>query len=353
LKDVPWDQALDVVMRTRGLVARHSGNVLLVSTPAEVTGSQLEAATRTAQDDLEPLVSQTFVVSYQKTGDVVALLGAKDAKLLSSRGAMLSDERTGQIFVQDTPSRLERIGAIIRSMDKPVRQVMIEAKIILADLSVSKQLGVRMQGAALPSDAVDAASVILGNKGFVDTGSTAATNFAYTKFNRDATRLVNIQLQALETDNRIRTVSNPRVITSNKQAAVIEQGSEIPYQVATSSGATSTEFKKATLSLKVTPQIAPDGTILLDVEVTKDSVGVATPNGPAIDTRRVQTKILINDGGTVVLGGVFEEDDNRTIDKIPGLADMPLIGHLFKALDERKRRTELLVFLTPVVLQDS
>lgn len=352
LKDVPWDQALDIVMRSKGLVSSQSGNVLLVSTPADVSNDQFQTANRRAQDEMEPLVSQVFQVSYQKTADLVALIRSEDSKLLSERGTLISDERTSQIFVQDTPTRLERINMIVTGLDKPVKQVMIEARVVLADTSVSKDLGVRIQSASSRADVFTDIGDQFGNRGFVDTGPLATTTLAYTLFNASSTRLINLQLRALETENKIRTVSNPRVITSNKEPALIEQGTEIPYQIATSSGATATEFKEANLKLAVTPQIAPDGTVLLDVDVAKDSLGITTANGPAIDTRRVKTKVLVADGGTVVLGGIFEEDDNVLNEKVPFLGDIPGLGALFKGKTDTKRRAELLIFLTPVVLAD-
>jgi type IV pilus assembly protein PilQ len=352
LKDVPWDQALDIVMRSKGLVSSQSGNVLLVSTPADVSNDKSQAANRQAQDDMEPLVSRSFQVSYQKTADLVALIKSEDSKLLSSRGTLISDERTSQVFVQDTPSRMERISMIVASLDKPVKQVMIEARVVLADTSVSRELGVRIQSASSGATAFTDIGEQFGSKGFADTGASASTTLAYTLFNANSTRLINLQLRALETENKIRTVSNPRVITSNKEPALIEQGTEIPYQIATSSGATATEFKEANLKLAVTPQIAPDGTVLLDVDVAKDSVGIQTANGPAIDTRRVKTKVLVADGGTVVLGGIFEEDDNLQNEKVPFFGDIPGVGLLFKGKTDNKRRAELLIFLTPVVLAD-
>lgn len=352
LKDVPWDQALDIVMRSKGLVSSQSGNVLLVSTPADVSNDQFQAANRRAQDEMEPLVSKVFQVSYQKTADLVTLIKSEDSQLLSARGTLIADERTSQIFIQETPTRMERISMIVEGLDKPVKQVMIEARVVLADTSVSKDLGVRIQSASSRADAFTDIGDQFGSKGFVDTGASASTTLAYTLFNANSTRLINLQLRALETDNKIRTVSNPRVITSNKEPALIEQGTEIPYQIATSSGATATEFKEANLKLAVTPQIAPDGTVLLDVDVAKDSIGITTANGPAIDTRRVKTKVLVADGGTVVLGGIFEEDDNVLSEKIPYLGDIPGLGALFKGKTDSKRRAELLIFLTPVVLAE-
>lgn len=222
---------------------------------------------------------------------------------------------------------------------------------VLADTSVSRDLGIRLR--ALSSRADPGFKDVgdqFGSGNFLNTGVENGANLGYTLFNANSTRLINLQLRALELENKVRTVSNPRVITSNKEPALIEQGTEIPYQIATSSGATATEFKEANLKLAVTPQIAPDGTVLLDVDVAKDSIGIETSNGPAIDTRRVKTKVLVSDGGTVVLGGIFEEDDNVLNDKTPFLGDIPGLGVLFRGKNESKRRAELLIFLTPVVL---
>lgn len=352
LKDVPWDQALDIVMRSQGLVSSQSGNVLLVSTPENVSNDRFQTANARAQDDMEPLVSKVFQISYQKTAELVQMIKGEDSKLLSSRGTLISDERTSQIFVQDTATRMDRISSIVSGLDKPVKQVMIEARVVLADTSVSRELGVNVRAASSRADAFFDIGDQFGSGNFVDTGSSASTNLAYTLFNANSTRLINLQLRALETSNKIRTVSNPRVITSNKEPALIEQGTEIPYQIATSSGATAIEFKEANLKLAVTPQIAPDGTVLLDVDVAKDSLGIATANGPAIDTRRVKTKVLVADGGTVVLGGIFEEDDNVLREKTPFFGDIPGLGVLFRGKTDSKRRAELLIFLTPVVLAD-
>lgn len=352
LKDVPWDQALDIVMRAKGLVSSQSGNVLLVSTPSDVSNDQFQIANSRAQDEMEPLVSKVFQISYQKTADLLTMIKSPEAKMLSARGTVISDERTSQIFIQDTPTRLERISMVLNGLDKPVKQVMIEARVVLADTTVSKELGVRVRGSSSRGDDFKSIDEQLGSGSFINTDPESSTNLAYTLFNAKSTRLLSLQLRALETDNKIRTVSNPRLITSNKEAALIEQGTEIPYQTATSSGATATEFKEANLKLAVTPQIAPDGTVLLDVDISKDSVGQKTDNGLAIDTRRVKTKVLVSDGGTVVLGGIFEEDDNLKNEKVPFLGDIPGLGALFRGKSDTKRRSELLIFLTPVVLSD-
>lgn len=352
LKDVPWDQALDIVMRSKGLISSQSGNVLVVSKTTDPGNDKLEEATRKAKDEMEPLISKSFQISYQKTADLVTLIKSPDSKMLSSRGTLISDERTSQLFVQDTPTRMERINMIITSLDKPVKQVMIEARVVLADANVSKELGVRIQAASAETGAFSEVEGQFGKNSFIDVGAASSSTLAYTLFNANSTRLLNLQLRALETDNKVRTVSNPRVITSNKEAALIEQGTEIPYQNATSSGATATEFKEANLKLAVVPQISPDGKVLLDVDISKDSVGQETRDGLAIDTRRVKTKVLVADGGTVVLGGIFEEDDGNQTEKVPFLGDIPVVGALFRGKTERKRRAELLIFLTPVVLED-
>jgi type IV pilus assembly protein PilQ len=230
---------------------------------------------------------------------------------------------------------------------------MIEAKVVLADTRVSKEISASIRAATLAGERLQSVPEQLGREGFVDSEPGSAINGAYTLLTSGGTRFVNIQLRALESNNRIKTVSNPRVITSNKEPAVIEQGTEIPYRVATSSGATSIEFREASLKLEVTPQIAPDGTVILDVDVSKDSVGQQTTDGLAIDTRHVKTKVAVSDGGTVVLGGIIEKGSNNTLSKIPLLGDIPYLGNLFKSRVESEADAELLIFLTPVVLKDS
>lgn len=358
LNDVPWDQALDIVMRSKGLVARHSGKVLLVSTAEEAQAQREQPSVTEITDELEPLVTRSFLISYQTTADLVAILKGEDANLLSSRGNVISDERTSQLFVEDTPRRVEKIAALIAQLDKPVKQVMIEAKVVLADVSVAEELSAALNGGLITFNGEDPTlvgeiPVNQGDKGFLDSRAGSQITGAYTLLNENGTRFLNLQLRALEQNSRVKTVSNPRVITSNKEEAIIEQGTEIPYQVATSSGATATEFREANLKLQVTPQVAPDGSVLLTVEVAKDSVGQETPQGIAINTRRVQTKVSVLDGGTVVLGGIFEETNSKANNKVPFLGDIPLLGGLFRGSASSKDETELLIFLTPVVLGDN
>lgn len=353
LDAVPWDQALEIVLKSKNLIARKSGNVLLVSPQEELAAATAQAQVAQSSDDLDPLIQRSFQVSYQKTANLHDLISKKESKLLSSRGSIISDERTSQIFVEDTPKRLEKIGALIQQMDKPVKQVMIEAKVVLADTRVSKEISASIRAATLAGERLQSVPEQLGREGFVDTEPGSSINGAYTLLTSGGTRFVNVQLKALESNNRIKTVSNPRVITSNKEAAVIEQGTEIPYRVATSSGATSIEFREASLKLEVTPQIAPDGTVLLEVDVSKDSVGQQTTDGLAIDTRHVKTKVAVTDGGTVVLGGIIEKGSNNILSKIPLLGDIPYVGNLFKSRVESEADAELLIFLTPVVLKDS
>lgn len=358
LNDVPWDQALDIVMRSKGLVARHSGKVLLVSTAEEAKAQREQPSVTEITDELEPLVSRSFLISYQKTADLVAILKDESSNLLSRRGNVISDERTSQLFVEDTPRRVEKISALIAQLDKPVKQVMIEAKVVLADVSVAEELSVALNGGTITFNGEDPTligniPINVGDKGFLDSRAGAQVTGAYTLLNENGTRFLNLQLRALEQNSRVKTVSNPRVITSNKEEAVIEQGTEIPYQVATSSGATATEFREANLKLQVTPQVAPDGSVLLTVEVSKDSVGQETAQGIAINTRRVQTKVSVLDGGTVVLGGIFEEIKGESSSKVPVLGDIPLLGGLFRGSANSTDETELLIFLTPVVMGEN
>lgn len=353
LDQVPWDQALEIVLKSRNLVARKSGNVLLVSPQEDVAAAAAQAQVIQSSDDLDPLVQRSFQVSYQKVARVQELLEKKESKLLSSRGSVISDERTSQLFVEDTPKRVEKIGALIAQLDKPIKQVMIEARVVLADTRVSKELSAAIKAANVNALNQQSVTRNLGVDGYVDGEPGAVVNGAYTLLTSNATRFVNVQLRALESNNRVKTLSNPRVVTSNKEAATIAQGTEIPYRVATSSGATSIQFRQASLKLEVTPQIAPDGSVLLEVTVAKDSVGQQTTDGLAIDTRQVKTKVAVMDGGTVVLGGIIEKANNALERKIPLLGDIPVVGNLFKSTTKSDNEAELLIFITPVILKDS
>lgn len=398
LKDVPWDQALDIILQSKGLDMRKNGNVLIVAPREELaTKEKLELEARNQIQDLEPLRTETFVVNYQKAEDVRKLLADERQRLLSKRGSVVVDPRTNQLFVQDTASRLEEVRRLLQRIDVAVPQVLIEARIVEADDRFSRSLGVRLGGSTgFPREIVGSnafgslngvggtttltspggSTVTIGqgaggggtqngvgapgistNASFVNLPGANVNGFspagvALTLFNSSLSRLLALELTALEVEGRGKIVSSPRLVTADKVKASIEQGTEIPYQQATSSGATSIQFRKATLKLEVTPQITPEGAIFLDVRVNKDSRGQDTASGPAIDTKNVQTQVLVENGGTVVLGGIYEQIERNTVTKVPVLGDVPYVGALFRNRFRVNDRTELMIFITPRVVSN-
>lgn len=382
LKDVPWDQALDIILQAKGLGLRKSGNVIWIAPKDELAAKEkvdLEAKQQIAQ--LEPLRTQAFQLNYAKAADIANGLlgttsggaGSQTSRILSPRGSVIYETRTNQIFVSDIPTKLEEIQTMIARIDVPVRQVLIEARIVIADDKFGRSLGARLgfnDRTALNNSGVR----VGGNMNAVggQTGQTTSTfsdtsfvtlpavgqggydpaTFAVSLFGSSASRFLNLEISALEADGKGKVVSSPRVVTADQQKALIEQGTELPYQVATSSGATSLQFRKANLKLEVTPQITPEGSVMLDVDVNKDSVGQATAAGFAIDTKHVKTQVLVENGGTVVIGGIFEQSDRTDVTKVPLLGDVPVIGNLFKTTTKSSNRTELLIFLTPKVVTD-
>jgi len=387
LKDVPWDQALDIILQSKGLDKRRSGNVLLIAPKDELAAKEqvdLEAKKKIA--DLEPMRMQAFQLNYTKALEVSnGLTGTGSSgggtRLLSQRGSVIAETRTNQLFVTDIPSKLEEIQALIARIDIAQRQVMIEARIVEANDNFGRALGVKLGGTAFnsfhlggsqyvsPGGNYEAVGYQTGQiqgtvpytdsqfvnfpaqAGIVSSTATAAT-FALSLFSSSASRFLNLELSALEEDGSGRIISSPRVITADQVQAVVEAGEELPYQQATSSGATSVAFQKAQIRLQVTPQITPEGNVILDVEVNKDSVGRSTSAGFAIDTKHVKTTALVENGGTVVLGGLFQQIENNVTDKVPFLGDIPFLGNLFKNTSKLQTRTELLIFITPRIISD-
>ena len=390
LKDVPWDQALDIILQSKGLDKRRSGNVLLIAPKDELAAKEqvdLEAKRKLA--DLEPMHMQAFQLNYTKAIDVASGLtgtgsanGGAGTRLLSTRGSVVAESRTNQLFVTDIPSKLEEVQALIARIDIASRQVMIEARIVEASDNFGRALGVKLGGNLYDTDKFggslggigvggnysavgsqgtapngtlaysDSQFVNFGaNAGLVSSTASAAT-FAMTLFSAGVSKFLNLELSALEEDGTGRIISSPRVITADQVQAVVEAGEELPYQQATSSGATSVSFQKAQIRLQVTPQITPEGNVILDVDVNKDSVGRSTSAGFAIDTKHVKTTALVENGGTVVLGGLFQQTDSTTIDKVPFLGDIPFLGNLFKSSTKLSQRSELLIFITPRVITD-
>lgn len=375
LQDVPWDQALDLVLQARGLDMRKNGSVIWVAPAEEIAKREKEKLENAAQTtSLEPLRTQSFQLNYTKADEVIKLLTNKDQKLLSARGSVVSDPRTNQIFVQDNNTSLGEVSRIIEKIDVPVRQVMIEARIVEATDKFSRALGARLgfaqayspgnrvniggttsatgyqtgQISDVPDFLTQGQSINLPAPA-LESGAQAAS-FALTLMNSAGTKFLNLELSALEADGRGKIVSSPSVVTSDKEKALIEQGTEIPYLEASSAGATSVSFRKATLKLEVVPQITPDGNVIMAVKINKDAPGTATVSGISIDTKRVQTQVLVENGGTVVIGGIFTQEERTDVNKVPFLGDLPLIGNAFKNSVKKDNKTELMIFLTPRIL---
>src|SRR5512146_2455159 len=414
LKDIPWDQALDIILQTKGLDMRKNGNVVLIAPREELALKEKQQFESQAQiSDLEPLQTETFQLNYAKASDILNIIhgrsgttgpgGTAGAQFLSKRGTAFVDPRTNILFVTDIASRLEEVRRVIRVVDTAVRQVLIEARIVIADDRFSRELGVRFgqqtgatlfgrrysfgSGGSLNTQPVvslsgggggtvtretrtqtpfELASGI-ASAGYSDSPqlnvnlpvANAAGQLALTLINLGSGNLINLELSALEADNRGKVVSSPRVITGDNQKAHIEQGTEIPYVTPGSANSPATvSFKKAVLALDVTPQITPDGRVIMQVEIRKDSVGqnVNVQGGgsvPAIDTKNVLTQIAVNNGDTAVIGGIYEEVVNNDITKVPFLGDVPVVGNLFKTTGRSGTKTELLIFLTPRVVKET
>lgn len=375
LQDVPWDQALDIILQAKGLGMRKTGNVLWVAPKDEINAKEkLDLESVASLQSLEPLRTQSFQMNYTKAAEVAAQLtaagggaGAGSSRMLSPRGSTISEPRTNQLFVTDIASKLEQVQQLIAKLDIPVRQVLIEARIVEASDTFNKALGVRLGGGVKSAGSSDG----LGNTVYASLGSgytagsanttsgdfvnfpvAGGASFAVSIFNAAANRFLNLELSALEADGKGKVVSSPRVITADQIKALIEQGTEFPYQVATSSGATSIAFRKASLKLEVTPQITPEGNIILDLDVNKDTRGIQTSAGYAIDTKHIKTQVLVENGGTVVVGGIFTEDEVNSVDKVPFLGDLPGVGNLFKRTSRSSEKREMLVFITPKVVAD-
>lgn len=391
LKDVPWDQALDIILQAKGLGMRKSGNVLWIAPKDEIAAREKqELEAKASVESLETLRTQGFQMNYAKASEIAAQItsggsggstqGGSSARILSLRGSVIAEPRTNQLFVTDVPSKLEQVQQLIAKLDIPVRQVLIEARIVEASDSFGRSLGARLGGSDLRGvrggeagyPAVGANRVAIGGSynavsstttestNTLDTTNTSFVNlpssgvggflpaaFAVSLFSSAANRFLNLEISALEADGRGKIVSSPRVVTADQVKALIEQGTEFPYQTATSSGATAVAFRKANLKLEVTPQITPEGGIILDVDINKDSRGETTAAGIAIDTKHVQTQVLVENGGTVVIGGIFSEESRDTVTKVPLLGDIPILGNLFKNKNNSTSKTELLIFLTP------
>ncbi len=389
LRNVPWDQALDIVMTTKGLDMRQNGNVIMVAPAEEIAAREtadLEAKQQIAE--LEPMYSEFLQVNYAKAQDLADLISSGgDGGMLSDRGSIAVDDRTNTLLVQDTAERLQDVRRMVRTLDIPIKQVLIESRIVVVNDDFSRDFGVRLgvttdnigprdlvvtSGSGVASNnylssILDAANDPTGLTPVTFPGiperynvnlpvDNAAGRFSLAVLGSDY--LVDLELSAMEAEGLGEIVSTPRVITANQSEASIKQGVEIPYQQSASSGATTIQFKEAVLELTVTPQITPDNNIIMDLHVSKDNVGKVISTGglggtvPSIDTRSVQTQVLVADGQTVVLGGIYETERRETINKVPFLGDIPIAGALFKNKQRKDNKAELLIFVTPRILEE-
>jgi len=388
LKNVPWDQALDIILKAKGLSKRESGNVMLIAPSEEIAAQEkldLEALQQVTE--LAPIRSAFFEINFAKVADIAQLFEGDgedgSLSLLSPRGSVIMDERTNTLIVKDTDTVISEIRRTLAKLDIPVRQVLIESRIVIATDDFKKELGVRFGATGTEISGTDGISATSGTftgtnqiadnavQNLIDNGTVAPSiapsgadrlnvnmpvvgatgSIAFTILSGG--NLLDLELSALHSEDDGEIVSSPRVVTSDRHEAFIEQGVEIPYLSATSSGATQVEFKKAVLSIKVTPQITPDDRIIMDLTVNKDAVGQVFANIPSIDTRQVTTQVLVDNGDTIVLGGIYETETRNELDKVPVLGDLPLIGSLFRHTLESVEKQELLIFVTPKILKDA
>jgi type IV pilus assembly protein PilQ len=389
LKDVPWDQALDIIMQSKGLDMRKNGSVIWIAPRDELaTREKLELEAKQQISELEPLQTESFHLKYQKAEAFKKVLSDDKQKILSKRGSAVIDERTNTLFVQDTANKLEDIRRLLSLVDVAVKQVLIDSRIVEASDTFIRNLGVRLGlhdtagtgttigkigsnqslklavGGTLNDVGAHTGQIadtpVFDQSLNVNLGAASVAGFnpgslAMVLFGAGASRMLNMEISALQADGKGKTISNPRVLTADQAEALIEQGKEIPYLQQSSSGATSVSFKKATLSLKVKPQITPDDNIIMDLKINKDAADFKniTAGVPPIDTKQITTQVLVENGGTVVIGGIYTQDENTTVAKVPFFGDLPVVGNLFKNKQTHDDRTELLIFVTPRILKDN
>ena len=378
LKNVPWDQALDIILKTKGLGKRESGNVILIAPSEEIaTREKAELQAAKTVEELAPLRSEYVQINYAKAADLATLIKAKENSLLSARGSVTVDERTNTLLVQDTADKLADIRKLVTALDIPVRQVLIESRIVIANDDFNRQLGVKFGATGFRTDssgrslstggslnATDAINTQAATGGTVTTPAlnnrlnvnmpvtSPAGSVALALLGRDY--MLDLELSAMQTEGKGEVISSPRVITANQKEATIEQGTEIPYiqPISGASTAPAVSFKKAVLSLKVTPQITPDDRIIMDLMVTKDSVGTIFQGVPSIDTKSVTTQVLVDNGATVVLGGVYEQTRSNNVNRVPFLGELPGVGVLFRNTNKTDKKSELLIFVTPKIVKE-
>lgn len=356
LDNVPWRGAFDALLDANGLAAERHGSVLWVAPASELADrarQRFEAHARTAE--LEPLASRSFTLNYPRAAEVARLLsGAGAQRALSRRGSAIADPRMNLLFVTDLPARLDQIAALLELLDRPSRQVLIEARIVEGERGFSRNLGVRLATRA----AYDAhrSGIVGGRDGTLadlsarPVGGFEAATAGLTLFTAPASRLLDIELSALEADGKGQIVSSPRVVTGDRIKAIVEQGTELPYQARLGRGIAGVQFRRATLKLEVEPQVTPDGHLILDLDIAKDSVGEDTAAGPAIHTRHVQTRVAVENGGTVSIGGIYTSDERDDVTRVPLLGKIPVIGALFRHRARRETQGELVVYITPRVV---
>jgi type IV pilus assembly protein PilQ len=387
LHQVPWDQVLDIMAQAKGLSLRRQGNVIWVAPRAEVAAREkLDYESRLAAQNLEPMQTRGYTLSYAKATDVVmqlqggtamplmpsSVLGGGGgaftpfmtgggARILSARGSAMAEPRTNQLFVTDIAERLTHVAEVVSRIDIPLRQVMIEARIVQGSAqsvwgTSQPNVIANANPTAKQATSFNVADKVLDTSGqFVNLpaaglNGVAPASFAVSIFNASKNRFLNLELSALEADGKGKVVSSPRVVTADQSKAIIEQGTELPYQVAAASGATSLAFRKANLKLEVTPHITPEGSVVLALDISKDNVGQVTPAGFAIDTKHIKTQVVVENGGTVMIGGIYETSEQDEDDQVPFLGDIPLLGYLFKNSRRATTKQELLVFITPKML---
>ncbi|MDH5230181.1 MAG: type IV pilus secretin PilQ [Gammaproteobacteria bacterium] len=376
LKSTPWDQAMDIILKAKGLSKRQTGNVILVAPASEIAErEQLELLARKQISELAPLHSELVQVNYAKAQKLAEIIKSDKNTLLSARGNITVDERTNTLLIRDTFDRLAEIRKLIGNLDIPIRQVMIESRIVIASDSFSKDMGIRFGiggtvsgggGSIATAGTSSGMNNVISGASFGDddnfninlplgSGTNGPKAPSFSLGFLSSTAILDLELAAMQAEGQGEVVSSPRVITSNQKEALIEQGEEIPYQEASSSGASTTSFRKAVMSLKVTPQITPDDRIILDLKVNKDSRSTNTTGGGAvaIDTKEIQTQVLVENGETVVLGGIYEQQQLKEVKKVPLLGDIPFLGALFRTTSVVNAKTELLIFVTPKILKEN
>lgn len=377
LQNVPWDQALDIILKTKGLDMRKTDNVVYIGPSDEIAAREKQdLESRRQIQELEALYSEMIQVNYARAADIASLLKAEKNSVMSSRGSVSIDGRTNTLLVQDTADKLAQARKLVATLDIPVKQVLIESRIVIANSDFGKDLGVRFGisrdswGDANDTTSTGRGGVVSGSIGAVDQLINNETLSAPGRLNVNLPvtnpagsiamglaklpfgTMVDLELSAMQAEGKGEVVSTPRVITSNQKEALIEQGVEIPYQEASSSGSTSTSFKKAVLSMRVTPQITPDDRVIMDLKVNKDSVGAIYGGVPSINTREINTQVLVQNGETVVLGGVYEQSKNDGVTKVPFFGDLPLIGWMFRSTIKTDDKEELLIFITPKIVKE-